>query len=59
MVKVNLGGCSSFVKDADYKANVEKALAALEVLAVVAYNQPVTKAFIEQVRGVDCSGRGE
>ena len=32
MVKVNLGGCSSFVKDADYKANVEKALAALEVL---------------------------
>ena len=30
--------------------------AALEVLAVVAYNQPVTKSFIEQVRGVDCSG---
>ena len=30
--------------------------AALEVLAVVAYNQPVTKSFIEQGRGVDCSG---
>lgn len=30
--------------------------AALEVLAVVAYNQPVTKAYVEQVRGVDCSG---
>ena len=30
--------------------------AALEVLAVIAYNQPVTKSFIEQVRGVDCSG---
>lgn len=30
--------------------------AAFEVLAVVAYNQPVTKAYIEQVRGVDCSG---
>ena len=30
--------------------------AALEVLAVVAYNQPVTKSFIVQVRGVDCSG---
>lgn len=30
--------------------------AALEVLVVVAYNQPVTKSFIEQVRGVDCSG---
>lgn len=30
--------------------------AALEVLAVIAYNQPSTKAFVEQVRGVDCSG---
>ncbi|MCI1966514.1 MAG: SMC-Scp complex subunit ScpB [Oscillospiraceae bacterium] len=29
--------------------------ASLEVLAVVAYNQPVSKAFVEQVRGVDCS----
>ena len=28
---------------------------ALEVLAVVAYYQPVTKAYVEQVRGVDCS----
>lgn len=29
--------------------------AALEVLAVVAYNQPVTRSFIEQVRGgVEC-----
>lgn len=27
--------------------------AALEVLAIVAYNQPVTKSFVEQVRGVD------
>ncbi len=27
----------------------------LEVLAVVAYNQPVTRAFIDQVRGVDSS----
>ena len=32
MVKVNLGGCSSFVNDAEYKAYVEKAIAALEVL---------------------------
>ena len=30
--------------------------AGFEVLAVIAYNQPVTKSFIEQVRGVDCSG---
>ena len=30
--------------------------AAMEVLAVVAYNQPVTRAFVEQVRGVDSAG---
>ena len=27
--------------------------AAMEVLAIIAYNQPVTKGFIEQVRGVE------
>ncbi len=27
----------------------------MEVLAIVAYNQPVTRAFIDQVRGVDSS----
>ncbi|MBP9998314.1 MAG: glucose-6-phosphate isomerase [Bacteroidales bacterium] len=32
MVKINVGGCSSFVKDADYKVYVEKALAAYDVL---------------------------
>ena len=32
------------------------AQAAFEVLAIIAYNQPVTKAFVEQIRGVDCSG---
>lgn len=26
----------------------------LEVLAIIAYNQPITKAVIEQIRGVDC-----
>jgi segregation and condensation protein B len=30
--------------------------AALEVLAIVAYRQPVTRIEIEAVRGVDCSG---
>jgi segregation and condensation protein B len=30
--------------------------AALEVLAIVAYNQPVTRPEIERLRGVDCSG---
>ncbi len=40
----------------DLRRNVPLSQAALEVLAVIAYNQPVTKAFVEQVRGVDCSG---
>ena len=40
----------------DLKRNSPLSQAALEVLAVIAYNQPVTKAFVEQVRGVDCSG---
>ena len=40
----------------DIKKNIPLSNAALEVLAVVAYNQPVTKAYVEQVRGVDCSG---
>ena len=40
----------------DIKRNIPLSPAAMEVLAVVAYNQPVTKSFIEQVRGVDCSG---
>ncbi len=38
------------------KRNSPLSSAAMEVLALVSYNQPVTKAFIEQVRGVDCSG---
>ena len=40
----------------DLRRNTPLSQAGLEVLAVVAYNQPVTKAFVEQVRGVDCSG---
>ena len=38
------------------KRNVPLSQAALEVLAAVAYNQPVTRAYIEQVRGIDSSG---
>ena len=45
-----------YIKKAfDIKRKTPLSQAAFEVLAVVAYNQPVTKAFIEQVRGVDCS----
>lgn len=40
----------------EVKRNAPLSQAAMEVLAVVAYNQPVTRAFAEQVRGVDCSG---
>lgn len=36
--------------------NTPLSTAAFEVLAVIAYNQPVTRSFVEQVRGVDCSG---
>ena len=38
----------------DIRRNTPLSQAAMEVLAIVAYTQPVTKAFIEQVRGVDC-----
>lgn len=41
-------------KAMDIRRNTPLSQAAMEVLAVVAYNQPVTKAFVEQVRGVDC-----
>ena len=38
------------------RRNNQLSNAALEVLAAVAYNQPVTRSYIEQVRGVDSSG---
>lgn len=48
---------AEYVKTAlDMKRKAPLSPAAFEVLALIAYNQPVTKAFIEQVRGVDCSG---
>lgn len=40
----------------DMRRNTPLSQAGMEVLAIVAYNQPVTKAFVEQIRGVDCSG---
>lgn len=48
---------ADYIKKAfDIKRRTPLSPAALEVLAVIAYNQPVTRSFIEQVRGVDCSG---
>jgi segregation and condensation protein B len=38
------------------RRNTPLSQASLEVLAAVAYNQPVTRAYVEQVRGVDCAG---
>lgn len=40
----------------EVKRNVSLSKPAMEVLAIVAYAQPVTKAYMEKVRGVDCSG---
>ena len=40
----------------EIKRNTPISKPALEALSVVAYRQPVTKGYVEQVRGVDCSG---
>ncbi|MDR2532884.1 MAG: SMC-Scp complex subunit ScpB [Oscillospiraceae bacterium] len=43
-----------FIKAAlEIKRQTPLSQAAMEVLAAVAYNQPVTKAYVEQIRGVD------
>ena len=47
---------SAYVKRAlDNRRNAPLSQAALEVLSVIAYNQPVSRSFIDQVRGVDSS----
>lgn len=63
---LRLGDKLQLCTAAEYAAVIQKALelrrntplsqAALEVLAIIAYNQPVTRSFVEQVRGVDSSG---
>lgn len=40
----------------EIRKNTPLSQAAFEVLAIVAYNKSVTRSFIEQIRGVDCSG---
>ncbi len=45
-----------YIKKAlDTRRNTPLSPAAMEVLAIIAYNQPVSRSFIEQVRGVDSS----
>ena len=39
----------------DFRRNTVLSNAAMEVLAIIAYNQPVTRMFVEQIRGVDCA----
>ena len=39
----------------DSRRSVPLGPAAMETLTIIAYNQPVSRAFIEQVRGVDSS----
>ena len=63
---IRTGDAVQFATKSDFAADIRLALdyrrtaslspAAMEVLAIVAYNQPVTRAYIEQVRAVDCSG---
>lgn len=48
---------AAYVRKAmDIRRNTPLSQAAMEVLAIIAYNQPVSRPFVEQVRGVDCSG---
>ena len=47
--------CAGHPAALEVKNNTPLSQAALEVLAIIAYNQPVSRAFIEQVRGVDSS----
>ena len=42
-------------KALDTRRNAPLSQAAMEVLALVAYNQPVSRSFIDQIRGVDSS----
>ena len=66
LIVKRLGDSYQMMTRPEFARNIKSALenrrqaplsqAALEVLAIVAYNQPVTRGFVEQVRGVDSSG---
>ena len=60
---VNFGGKYKFATNPDYYLYFQKMVeqskatlsqAALETLAIIAYNQPVTRADVEEIRGVGC-----
>ena len=60
---IKLGDCYQLSTRLEYSGPIKAAIeskrnatlspAAMEVLTIVAYNQPVTKSFVEHVRGVD------
>jgi len=43
-------------KALDIHRDIPLSPAGFEVLSVIAYRQPVTRAYVEQTRGVDCGG---
>jgi segregation and condensation protein B len=48
---------AQYIRNAmEMRRNMPLSNAAMETLAIIAYNQPVTKGYIEQVRGVDSGG---
>ncbi|MBP1559684.1 MAG: SMC-Scp complex subunit ScpB [Oscillospiraceae bacterium] len=62
---LKLGSCYQLAVKSDYieyiraaletKKNTPLSPAAMEVLTIIAYNQPVTKGFVEHIRGIDSS----
>lgn len=62
---LKLGNCYQLAVRAEFSDHVRAALetkkntplspAAMEVLTIIAYNQPVTKGFVEHIRGIDSS----
>lgn len=62
---LKLGTCYQLAVKSDYieyiraaletKKNTPLSPAAMEVLTIIAYNQPVTKGFVEHIRGIDSS----
>ena len=62
---LKLGNCYQLAARAEYieyvraamesKKNTPLSPAAMEVLTIIAYNQPVTKGFVEHIRGIDSS----
>lgn len=62
---IKLGSCYQLTARSEYvdyiraametKKNTPLSQAAMEVLTIIAYNQPVTKGFVEHIRGTDSS----